>query len=76
MSATKDLGFALSKEQLCKLVLEYYGDELVHVTPPYQRFEALNIIAQIEAKSASTIQQTPYYDEMHEFYVQEYEFVK
>ena len=35
MSATRDLGFALSKEQLCKLVIDYYGDELIHVTPPY-----------------------------------------
>lgn len=45
MTSTKELGFALSKEQLCKLVLEYYGEELIHVTPPYQRFEALKIIA-------------------------------
>jgi hypothetical protein len=52
MSATKDLGIALSKEQLCKLVLDYYGDELIHVTPPYQRFEALNIIAHLETKSS------------------------
>jgi hypothetical protein len=45
MSATRDLGFALTKEQLCKLVIDYYGDEFIHITPPYQRFEALNIIA-------------------------------
>ena len=35
MTATKDLGFALTKEQLCKLVIDYYGEELIHVTPPY-----------------------------------------
>jgi hypothetical protein len=35
MSATRDLGFALTKEQLCKLVLDYYGDEFIHITPPY-----------------------------------------
>jgi hypothetical protein len=58
------------------LVLEFYGEDLIPVTPPYQRFEALKIVSQLEKKSSNNIQQTPYYDDLHDFYVQEFDFVK
>lgn len=76
MSCTHDLGIALTKEQLCKLVLEFYGEALIPVTPPYSRFEALKVIALLEQKSSNTLQQVPYYDEMQDFYSQEFDFVK
>ena len=41
MNSTNDLGIALTKEQICKLVLDFYGQDLLPVTPPYSRFEAL-----------------------------------
>jgi len=58
------------------LVLEFYGEALIPVTPPYSRFEALKVIALLEQKSSNTLQQVPYYDEMQDFYSQEFDFVK
>jgi hypothetical protein len=47
MKEIHNLKFALTKEQLCKLVLELYGTVL-EVTPPYNRLDALLTVAELE----------------------------
>ena len=57
------------------MVLDTYGS-VVEVTPPYSRIEALLTTAQIEYQSASVIGQEAYFDELHEFYEQEFKLIK
>ena len=45
------------------------------MTPAYSRIDALHAIAQIEAHS-SKAKDTPYLDELDEFYKEEFAFVK
>ena len=45
------------------------------MTPAYSRIDALHAISQIEANS-SKAKDTPYLDELDEFYKEEFQFVK
>ena len=73
MSVTNDIGFTLTKEQLCKLV-DFYAT-LKELVPPYNRIDAVLLVAKLEQKT-SHILLTPYIDQFHNFYIDEYKFLK
>eukprot|EP00347_Sterkiella_histriomuscorum_P011150 403373570 len=68
-----DMNVVLNKEQICKLV-DFY-QVFLEFTPPYSRIDGIYFIAKIEQKSSST-HLTPYFDELHDFYSSEYDFLK
>jgi len=75
LQITQDLNITLNKEQLCKLVLECYG-EVVEMAPPYTRIEAIATVANIEKKSCLVIGQEAYLDDLHDFYEREVALAK
>ena len=46
------------------------------MTPAYQRIDALSIVSMLEQKTARVLQQSPYLDELHEYYVDEFTLIK
>ena len=64
---TEKKNIALSKEQLCMYINEIYTADVTRILKPNHRIYALRTIANLEKRSGILLQ-TPYFDELYDFF--------